>query len=215
MKGRVIIILLLALPLGGYGQITIGPKVGLNVASQFKSDYSVPKLGFMYGGAIDVSIAKGISVQGEFLITKKGYREEYNGKSVFDELTSTYLEIPATAKYTISGVNWGYYGQAGVYWAYWTNGKYQSSIDGVEITFENYAFQKDYDTDGFKDNRNDFGLVIEAGVTYDNLGSGILALGVRYSHGLVPTSNFENAPPDALDKLNKTLTISLIYFLFL
>lgn len=203
------------LPFAGYSQIMIGPKAGINISSQFKSDFSVPKLGFMYGGAIDVPIAKGISIQGEFLVTKKGYREEYNGDAIFDELISTYLEIPATAKYTISGVNWGYYGQAGVYWSYWTSGKYQSSVDGVEITFENYTFQKEYDSDGFKDNRNDFGLVIEGGVTYDNLGSGILAMGIRYSHGLVPTNNFESTPPNTQNKLNKVLTISIIYFLFL
>lgn len=164
-------------------QIMVGPKLGINIASQFSSDFTVPKLGLMYGGAIDIAIAKGISIQGEFLVTKKGYKEQFNGKEVFDELTATYLEIPAAAKYTIDGINFGYYFMGGVYWSYWTQGKNESSIDGEEIFFENYEFQSDYDIDGFKDIRNDFGLIAEAGVTYDNLGSGLLTLGIRYSHG--------------------------------
>lgn len=215
MKKKIIyILLLISLPQLSFGQLMIGPKVGLNIASQFKSEFTVPKLGLAYGGAIDIPIAKGISVQGEFLVTKKGYREEYNGKEIFDELTSTYFEIPAAAKYTIEGINVGYYFMGGVYWSYWTKGKYESSIDGEEIIFENYQFQSDYDVDGFKDNRSDFGLIGEVGVTYDNLGSGILTLGVRYSHGLVPTNNFENPTQTEISKINQVFTISITYFMF-
>lgn len=215
MKKKIIyILLIISLPQLSLGQLMIGPKVGLNIASQFKSEFTVPKLGLAYGGAIDIPIAKGISVQGEFLVTKKGYREEYNGKEIFDELTSTYFEIPAAAKYTIEGINVGYYFMGGVYWSYWTKGKYESSIDGEEIIFENYQFQSDYDVDGFKDNRSDFGLIGEAGVTYDNLGSGILTLGVRYSHGLVPTNNFENPTQTEISKINQVFTISITYFMF-
>lgn len=213
--GSVIFVLVLvALPELSKAQLMVGPKIGLNIASQFKSDFSVPKLGLAYGGAIDIPIAKGISVQGEFLVTKKGYREQYNGKEVFDELTSTYLEIPAAAKYTIDGINWGYYFMGGVYWSYWTKGQYQSSIDGEEIIFENYQFQSEYDVDGFKDNRSDFGLLAETGVTYDNLGSGLLTLGLRYSHGLVPTNNFENSTQNEVSKLNRVFTVSVTYFMF-
>ena len=208
------ILLLISLPQLGFGQLMIGPKVGLNIASQFKSEFTVPKLGLAYGGAIDIPIAKGISVQGEFLVTKKGYREEYNGKEIFDELASTYFEIPAAAKYTIEGINVGYYFMGGVYWSYWTKGKYQSSIDGEEIIFENYQFQSEYDVDGFKDNRSDFGLIGEAGITYDNLGSGIITLGVRYSHGLLPTNSFVNPTQTEVSKINQVFTVSITYFMF-
>ena len=196
-------------------QIMIGPKVGLNIASQFESEFTVPKLGLAYGGAIDIPIAKGLSIQGEFLVTQKGYKEQYNGKEVFDELTSTYLEIPAGAKYSIEGVNFGYYFLGGVYWSYWSQGKYQSSVDGKEITFENYQFTNEFGADGFKDNRSDFGLIVESGITYDNLGSGFLSLGVRYSYGLVATNAFENPPANEVAKLNRVFTISLTYFLYL
>ncbi len=216
MKKPLIILYLFSLiTTGSFGQITVGPKVGLNVATQFKSNYSVPVTGLAFGGAIDVPITSGFSVQGEFLVTQKGYREEYKGKEIFDELTASYLEIPAMAKYSITKVNFGYFFQAGVYWSYWSSGKYQSSIDGTNIIIEDYKFQNDFDQDGFKDNRNDFGLVAEVGVTYDNLGSGILALGLRYSHGLVATNNYQNPDPGIVSKTNKVFTISLTYFLFL
>ena len=215
VKVKKLIILLFFIPFSGFGQILIGPKAGLNIATQYKSDYTVPKFGFMFGAAIDIPISSGFSVQGEFLVTKKGYREEFKGNEIFDELTSTYFEIPAMAKYTISKVNFGYYFQGGVYWSLWSSGSYQSSIDGSNIIVEDYVFQSEYDQDGYKDNRSDFGLVAEAGVTYDNLGSGVLALGLRYSHGLVPTNNYQTPPLDTVNKLNKVITISLAYFLYL
>lgn len=216
MKRQIIILsLLISLTSAGYSQITVGPKVGLNIASQFKSNYAVPLTGLVFGGAIDIPITSGFSIQGEFLVSKKGYREEYKGKEIFDELTSSYLEIPAMAKYTINNVNFGYFFQAGVYWSYWSSGKYQSSIDGTNIIIEDYVFQNEYDQDGFKDNRNDFGLIAEAGVTYDNLGSGVLAIGLRYSHGLVATNNYQDPPPDMVPKINNVFTLSLTYFLFL
>jgi len=215
MKINKFFIFLFLIPLTGLGQITIGPKAGLNIATQFKSDFSVPEIGFMFGGAIDIPISSGFSVQGEFLVTQKGYREEFKGKEIFDELTSSYLEIPAMAKYTITKVNFGYFFQGGVYWSYWNSGSYKSSIDGSNTIVEDYTFQTEYDADGYKDNRSDFGAVAEVGVTYDNLGSGVLALGVRYSHSLVPTNNYQVSPPNTVDKLNKVITISLTYFLYL
>ena len=211
----IFVLFLIALPRISNAQIMIGPKVGLNIASQFDTEFTVPKFGLAYGGAVDIPIAKGISIQGEFLVTQKGYREQYNGKEVFDELTATYIEIPAAAKYTIDGINVGYYFMGGVYWSYWTKGKYQSSIDGEEILFENYKFTSDYGTDGFKDNRSDFGLIAEAGVTYDNLGSGILYFGVRYSHGLIVTNNFEDKNQNEVSKINRVFTVSITYFMFL
>ena len=197
------------------GQITVGPKIGVNMATQFKTDYSVPKIDIMYGGAIDISITRNLSVQGEFLVTKKGYREEYNGNNVFDELTATYLEIPAMAKYTIDGVNWGYFFQAGPYWSIWSKAEYQSSIDGQNIITESYTINTGFDQDGFRDIRSDLGIIAEAGVTYDNLGSGILALGLRYSHGLRTTGEYQEPPVDYVEKSNRVFTISLTYFLFL
>jgi hypothetical protein len=210
-----ILAIMMIMPLVGIGQITVGPKIGVNIASQFKSDYSVPKIGYAFGAAIDIPFGAGISVQGEFLVTQKGYREIYKGDEIFDELTATYLEIPAMAKYTITKVNWAYFAQGGVYWSYWSKGRYESSTDGENIISEDYIFTNEFDQDGFKDVRSDFGIVGEVGVSYDNLGSGVLALGLRYSHGLVATNKLESPPADAVSNLNRVITISLTYFIYL
>jgi len=214
MKKNYLVLILIIMPLVGYSQITVGPKMGVNIASQFKSDFSVPKYGFAYGAAIDIPFGGGISVQGEFVVTQKGYREIYKGDEIFDELTATYLEIPAMAKYTITKVNWAYFAQGGVYWSYWSKGSYESSTDGEDIKSEDYEFTSEFE-DGFKDVRSDFGLVGEVGVSYDNLGSGVLALGLRYSHGLVATNKLESPPADAVYNLNRVFTISLTYFIYL
>ena len=210
-----VLFMVLVVPIIGYGQISLGPKVGINIASQFKTVHTVPKLGLSFGGAVDIPIVNGFSIQGEFLVTQKGYREEYKGKTIFDEMEATYLEIPAMAKYTISKVNLAYFFQGGAYWGLWTKGSYLSRVDGSNITVEDYPFEKDFDKDGFKDNRSDFGLVAEAGITYDNFGSGVLALGFRYSHGLVPTNNLQNPGSGVQSNLNKVFTLSITYFLFL
>ncbi len=216
MKRLILAILLITLlPVFAFSQIMIGPKFGLNMSTQFESDYSVPKFGIAFGGALDIPIKSGFGVQGEFLVTQKGYREEYKGQEIFDELTATYLEIPAMAKYTITGVNWGYFFQGGVYWGYWSSGKFESSTDGNNTINEDYEFQNEFDQDGFKDNRSDFGIIAEAGVTYDNFGSGVLALGLRYSHGLTATNSYQTAPADVVYNTNKVFTLSFIYFLYL
>jgi hypothetical protein len=216
MKNSIkLLFILLLLPSLGFAQMMIGPKIGVNIATQFKSDFTVPKTGIVFGGALQIPITSEITIQGEFLVSQKGYREEYKGTEIFDELTSTYLEIPAMAKYSLTQVNWGYFASGGVYWSYWSKGSYRSSVDGEDIIVEDYTFQSDYDQDGFKDVRSDFGLVGELGVTYDNLGSGILALGLRYSHGLVATNNYKTVPADAVLKTNQVFTLSLTYFLFL
>ena len=214
-KIKLTIVLLSLIPILGHSQIRVGPKFGVNMTTQFNSEYSIPKFGIAFGGAVDIPITRGFSVQGEFLVTQKGYREEYKGKEVFDELTATYLEIPAMAKFTITKVNWAYFFQGGVYWSYWSKGSYKSSVDGDNVITEDYVFTNEYDQDGFKDIRSDFGLVAEIGTSYDNLGSGVLAIGLRYSYGLVPTNSYQNPPPDVVYRTNQALTLSLIYFLYL
>ena len=58
-------------------------------------------------------------------------------------------------------------------------------------------------------------MVVEGGVTYDNLGSGILTIGLRYSHGLVPTNNYQNPDPTVVSQNNKVISLAVTYFLFL
>lgn len=214
MKKFVLILLIASCPIIGHGQILLGPKIGGNMSWQNKNAYTVPKFALMYGVALDIHITNAFSVQGEFLVSHKGQREEYNGKTIFDELTATYLEIPALAKYSHMGVNWGFYTLGGISWSYWTKGVYESSVDGVNSTIEDYPFQPTFDAYGYKDVRSDFGLILEAGFTYDNLGSGVLSVGLRYTHGLRATNDYKFPPADAVMKKNRVLSLSVTYFMY-
>jgi hypothetical protein len=213
---RILTICLLMLSINTFGQmLMIGPKAGVNFSTQTGSQYEVPAINFMYGAVLKYEITRYLEVQGEVLISKKGYREEYQGSEIFDELTATYLEIPAMAKYVYNTNLFNYYAGGGAYWAYWTKGQYKSSVDGTETIYEDYKFINETDADGYKDIRSDFGLVGELGFSYDDFGSGILMLGLRYSYGLTPTNELDPAPDSFVPRQNKVLTISLTYLLFL
>ena len=213
---RLLLIICFLIPLGISAQfLTLGPKVGVNFSTQTGSEYEVVATNFMFGAVLNYQIIKNFEVQGEFLYTNKGYREEYQGDEIFDELKATYFEVPVMAKYVINTNLFNYYAGAGVYWAYWTKGEYKSSIDGNNTVYEDYTFDTEEDADGYKDNRSDFGLIGELGFKYDGLGSGILMFGVRYSYGLTPTNSITPEPPDFTPRKNQVLTISLSYLLFL
>ena len=213
---QLITIALFFLSINSFGQmLMIGPKAGVNFSTQTGSQYEVPAINFMYGAVLKYEITRYLEVQGEILISKKGYREEYQGEEIFDELTATYLEVPAMAKYVYNTNLFNYYAAGGAYWGYWTKGTYESSIDGSEIVYEDYTFVNEPDADGYKDIRSDFGLVGEVGFSYDGLGSGILMFGARYSYGLTPTNDLNPAPASFTARQNQVITLSLTYLLFL
>jgi len=199
-----------------YGQLlTLGPKVGVNFSTQTGSQYEIPATNFMFGAVMRYEFTRYFELQAEFLFNNKGYREEYQGKEVFDELKANYLEIPVLAKYVYNTKLFNYYVGAGVYWAYWSKGRFKSSIDGSEVVYEDYEFVTTTDADGYKDIRNEFGLAGELGFTYDGLGSGILMFGIRYGHALTATNEITPAPEGFTPRKNQVLTISLTYLLFL
>lgn len=213
---RTLVLILFILPILGNAQfLTLGPKAGVNFSTQTGSQYETIATNFMYGAVLNYQIVKNVEVQGEFLFTKKGYREEYQGDVIFDQLTANYLEVPAMAKYVLNTNLFNYFVGGGVYWAYWTRGEYKSSVDGSETIYEDYVFVTEPDADGYKDIRNDFGVVAEIGFKYDGIGSGILMFGARYSHGLVPTNQISPEPANWTPRQNKVITISLSYLLFL
>ena len=195
--------------------LTLGPKAGVNFSTQTGSQYETIATHFMYGDVLNYQIIKNLELQGEFLFTQKGYREEYQGDVIFDQLTANYLEVPAMAKGVINTNLFNYFVGGGVYWSYWTRGRYQSSVDGSETIYEDYVFVSEPDADGYKDVRNDFGVVGEVGFKYDGIGSGMLMFGIRYSHGLVATNQINPEPAGWTPRKNKVITISLSYLLFL
>ena len=109
-----------------------------------------------------------------------------------------------------------FFGNMGFYAAYWRSGTYESKIAGGDTRIEDYEFTNDYDADGYKDNRLDYGPSFGLGVLYDRIGTtGDIVLEFRYSKGLVPISTSENEENQSTSLYNSTFSISLAYMLYL
>jgi len=213
MKRTLIIIALLSMGITAQSQITLGPRFGVNFSKQhIDSPYEVYKVGTMIGGVVNIIIKDAMAIQAELLLTQKGYKEEFDGDNTYDELTAKYLEVPVYFSYTFDFGRWKPFANAGVYGAYLRSGSYESKIGGKEVIVEEYEFTKEYDADGFKDNRIDYGATFGIGLLYDRVGAaGNIVLDLRYSHGLAPISSLENPPADYQERTNSTFTISLAY----
>ena len=216
-KSAFILTIILSLGSIASAQITLGPKAGYNLSNQNTgSDYEVYKHGIQYGGVVNIPVLDFLSIQGELLITEKGYRQEFNGDAAFDELTSTYIEIPAMVHLFKDGKDFRYFINLGFYNAFWQSGVYTSNIDGSSnVIREDYEFISDPDVNGFKDIRTDLGFVGSIGFWYDNLGSGNIVLDIRYQQGVIPVNSFEVEPQGYVPRKNNTISVSVAYMLFL
>lgn len=196
-----------------FSQITLGPRGGANFNGQNTgSEFEVMKFGWMFGGAINVPVGESISIQPEFLYTQKGYRLEFNGNDAYDELTANYFEVPLQVLYTKRITRWHPFGGLGLFGAYWASGKYESKLSGQDTILEDYEFTDEYDSDGYRDNRIDYGFVISAGVMYDRVGvAGNIVLDIRYTRGFATINEVLEEPSNYSARVNSTFTIALAY----
>ena len=217
MKTLLSIFFSLVLAISCFGQITLGPRLGVNFSKQsLDSPYEIWKTGTTFGGVVNVPFKNEISFQGEFLFSQKGYREEFNGNESFDELTSRYWEVPVLVNYLYSIGQVNFFGNAGVFASYWKSGSYESKIGENDVLVEDYEFTKTPDADGFSDNRIDYGVAVGAGVLYDRVGTaGNIILEFRYTQGLAPVNSVDNPPAGYTAGKNTTLNISLAYMFYL
>lgn len=212
MKRYLILLIFLSTSLSGISQITIGPKGGVNFNSQNTgSEYEVMKFGWMFGGVLNVPLREALSIQPEFLYTQKGYRLEFSSDA-YDELTAKYFEVPLQVLYTHRITRWHPFGGLGLFGAYWASGKYESKLAGQDTILEDYQFTDEYDSDGYKDNRVDYGLVISAGVMYDRVGAaGNIVLDIRYTRGFATINEVQEEPSNYTARVNSTITIAVAY----
>ena len=188
--------------------ISLGPKAGLTLSGQHNNgDYNVLKTGLEYGLFVKVPITERIGVLSEVLITQKGYKKSFN-KQLFDQLTTTYLQIPILITYKIfPGKADGLVVNFGPYYGRWLSGKYASKIsEDSKVINEDYEFTSIYDGDGFKDNRNELGLAI--GISY-SIPKSALIFDIRYCHGLMPVENWQQ-PNNQKAKFNYNFVCGLM-----
>jgi len=206
----------MALPELVIGQILLGPKVGINFSRQNRNEeYDMTKTGLQYGGVIIIPIKDPFSIQSEFLITQKGYRQEFGSEDLFDELSARYLEVPIYLKFTKEKLGVKFFVNGGVYLAYWTSGKLESSIDGSgEIIREDYEFTTEPDEDGFQDNRTDIGMSVGLGSIIPVSNSNLM-IDFRYNYGFSDVNKLETEPEGYEKVTNRTFSITVAYLFFL
>lgn len=201
-------LIILAISTSNYSQVRIGAKAGVTLSKQsFESDYQVLKSGSEFGAMGNVPLTTQIYLQAELLLTTKGYKEQF-GDEVFDQLTSTYLQLPVLLQYRF-GNKIEYYGILGVYAARWTKGKYRSRIESkAKIIEEDYLFTSSYNNEGFKDRRQEIGAIAGLGLIYP-LSINHIILDVRYNYGLTDTYDLKTEPDGYKKHANRSISITL------
>jgi hypothetical protein len=197
-------------------QLLLGPKFGATFSKQSSSEYETWKPGIQFGASLHYNLRDVFNLSGEFLVTQKGYLQEFDGSNSFDQLTATYIEVPGMARYLLSTgpvvLTFG----GGVYYGFWQSGQYRSKLgEDQPVLEEDYEFVSDPIDNGYKDNRSDFGWMGGLGIRYDDIGSGLLFLEARYQQGLVSTNPVDTPPQGYLERKNQNIMISLTYLLYL
>ena len=234
---------LLVFSLQSFAQISFGPKAGLNYSksqeslfSSYSSYYGTYDYKFVanyqFGAVINLKLSSIISIQPEFLFSKKGWRYEYWDDATIDpinvkeDLALNYLEMPLLLKVGF-GKNFKFFGTFGPYVAYALNGEYQTDstfyVGNVvyeettsgDILFERepynysgddrYWFAGDY-------NQIDFGVYVGVGFG-KRIGFGTLLLDIRYGIGLanIEKTDWLYSSENALKNRNLSLTLSYLF----
>ena len=193
----------------------IGLQGGMNsstlTTNPSRSNNKVNLTGWNLGVIFNIPISKKLSLQPEINYTNHGLKYSY--ESDYEKLTMKYLELPLFLKYNIiNGKTGKMYLQVGGYGGYWLAAELENNTN-QEIIKEQYPFDNDV-SDGFKDNRLDFGLLGGIGVAI-KLGSGHFFIQSRYQHGLSDIAKFSTIPNDYTPSLHRNVSATIGYsFLF-
>lgn len=186
-------------------QFSIGPRVGLNLASVVFSGDEIPEetsfqYGFVVGVSSEIKLSNRITIQPELLFSGAGFtfKDDYFGDNV---ITYNYLQIPTLAKMKFVAGPVGLNIVAGPHFGYGI-GKIKSEVtSGGETEKQSMSWQDTY----LK--RFDFGMTGGFGMSI-SAGSGTFGLDARYQLGLV--NYFDEAEGDLSIK-NRTFQFGLSY----
>ena len=215
---------------------SIGPRVGFNMASlshfseqeKYTEKYiqNGQLLSFHAGAVANIAFTRNLSIQGEFLFSKKGHRLNYLEDTVnfsvdgYEKYLLNYLELPVLLKLSFGPDEVKGFINAGTYWGKWLGGVTRTKIDyvtdGEESTIDesiDIDFDADYEGLDYKANINDFGLVFGGGFMYET-GPGSLLIDFRYTISLRDINKWEDKslqPVDYKEFNNKVFSISFGY----
>lgn len=166
------LLLLLSISFGVNAQISIGPKLGINIATLGGDDTDEAKslLGFQAGITAEIGITEKFSFQPELLYFQKGYRDD----DFFElDFALNYIEIPLLAKI--------HFGDSESTSFFATVGPSFGFGQKIKISGDGQSEKFDFDESGLK--TFDLGLSIGFGVQLP-LGPGNLFIDARYLLGL-------------------------------
>ena len=212
----------------------LGPRLGINMTAlthyaetiDYDTAQNSQYIGVHTGLVANFAFTENLSIQSEFLYTKKGHKLSLNQDTVdFSREGSfkyilNYIEVPVLLKASFGPSEVQFYLNAGPYWGHWLGGKSKYKLSVVETDKDPVDFKVNSDIDFEKDwpegsiaNRTDFGIIFGGGFAYES-GPGKILIDFRYSSSLRDLSTWEdlNAKPEDHKELrNRVFGISFAY----
>ncbi|NOX84456.1 MAG: PorT family protein [Chlorobi bacterium] len=211
MKKLLILFMAVLLFSPGFGQFSVGPRVGVNFATltgkYSKDDDSKSGwiTGLTFGAVGNYEFSDMISLNAELLFVTQGDKTKFNEgdakKSSQAQYDYTfweryhYLQLPLLAKFSF-GSDFLFYGILGPYFGYKIGGHYKAkggdnTIKGRVRFKENKVKDNDWYDDPDYSRRFDLGMYIGGGVGKE-IGPGRLEADLRFGMGFLDTNKFEN-----------------------
>ena len=161
-----------------HAQLAIGVEAGVSrniLATDLSNRPSTIKLsrtGFAAGILVNYKLNKRLALRIIPGVQQKNYSIQRTGAytGMGEEVTNTYVHLPAMASVIWERKKYSFYGSAGLYGAYWLWGRASGAVPDIFNINGNYAGVARYDEKHFfdprKDNRWEFGWATGIGAAY-------------------------------------------------
>jgi Outer membrane protein beta-barrel domain len=160
--------------------------------------------GLMGGLVFNIGVSRSFSIQPEVLYSQQGLKVV----SGTDYLIGKYniVNAPLLLKLAFGGKIAKFFINAGPYIGYKLDQSAELNYLG-NVLKEKHEFVKDYDANGLKDNRIDFGGIGGAGLQF-NLGGPMLVLEGRYQYGMADPTLYKDGKPAEIGSQGHTRVIT-------
>ncbi len=192
---------------GGYNLATLQDLLKATLSGAGGTAKASNLAGYMGGIVINIGVSKSFSIQPEILYSQQG--GEIKDATYFARVKEDVVNVPLLLKVAFGSPKMKFFINAGPYVGYRLSRKSETNIGGSTAT-ETIDFITDYDVNGEKDNRIDFGGIGGAGLQF-NLGGPLLTLEGRYQYGMADPTLYKNGKPAEVGDLlhNRVITGTL------
>ena len=163
------------------GDVTLQPKVGLNIADLTDTEGSKTRAGFVGGVEFEYHISPLVGFSGGLLYSMQGYKENGDLGKISDDLAGAtkttkndYLNIPILANFYVAQ---GLAIKAGIQPGFKINSKETLDTDDLSVSGD------------LKNTFNSFDLSIPVGISYEYQG---IVLDARYNIGATKVMDYSN-----------------------